>query len=188
MSDQNPQIWKIDEMYKCVLRFGDLGTGKEHRKVLVGDSADARTATFSFFGSIHHNWPSWHEVGIKTEDGRVRTFYSTTQTLNGCRVYLFLWNELIENLWLEQNERQKLGAWFEAKISAEPLTSIAMMELVVELTGSKYPVRTCPYGARANLKQFQIEIRKLNLSALRQLNNLTIVDGSLNAAELVKGL
>jgi hypothetical protein len=47
------------------------------------------------------------------------------------------------------------------------------MELVVELTGSKYPIETYPDAARVNLKRFQIEVRKLKLSALQELNHMT---------------
>lgn len=170
--EQNSQISRIDEMYKSVRRFADLGTGRKSRKVVVGDSPDARTATFRFVGNIHHNWPSWNEVGIRTEDGRTKLFYTKTQTVNGNPAHIFFWNELTANLWLEQVERQKLLKWFEVGIQEKPRDSITMMELVVELTGSKYPIERYPDAAGVNLKQFQIELRKLNLSALQELNQI----------------
>lgn len=172
MFEQNSQISRIDEMYKSVRRFADLGTGRKGRKVLVGDSPDARTATFRFAGKIHHNWPSWNEIGIRTADGRTKKFYTTTQTVNGNLAYIFFLNELTSNLWLEQVERQKLLNWFEVAIQDEPLNSITMMELVVESTASKYPIETYPGAAHVNLQRFQIEVRKLHLSDLKELNSL----------------
>ena len=187
MSEQKPDNLKIDEMYNCVRRFQEeLGNGKKSKKVLVGDSPDARTSTFRFVGNIHHNWPSWNEVRIRTPGGRTKIFCTATQTVNGSPAYMFFYNELTETLYLEQVERQKLLTWFETAVSVEPRNSIAMIELALELTKSTYRVETYAELARVNWKQFQIEIRKLNLSALRKLNSLTGLRDSLNPSEPAK--
>ena len=80
-------------------------------------------------------------MGFKTGDGRIETFCSVTQTVSRNPAYIFFWNELTESLWLLQLERQKLLSWFETATGTEPRNSIAMAELIVELTESKYRVR-----------------------------------------------
>jgi hypothetical protein len=102
------------------------------------------------------DWPSWKEVGFKTGDGRIETFCSVTQTVSRNPAYIFFWNELTENLWLLQLERQKLLSWFETATGTEPRNSIAVAELIVELTESKYRVRRLrmrPGGCKRRLKR-----------------------------------
>jgi len=88
----------IEPMYKSVCRFRDLGTGRDYRKVLVGDADVARIAAFSFVGNVCQNWPSWRQVTIKTGDD-LKTFDTATRTINGQPAYLFHWNDLTSDLW-----------------------------------------------------------------------------------------
>jgi hypothetical protein len=98
-----------DEMYKCVRSrlFWELGTGRSRRKVLVGDSEDARSATFSFVGEVSHNWTSHRQVRLKA-DGVVKIFDISSQTVDGKPAYIFFWNEPTEDLWYRQLEGEKL--------------------------------------------------------------------------------
>ncbi len=172
MSKEN---FTIETMYKSVRRFWDLGTGRDYKKVLVGDSDDARIANFSFAGNVHQNWPSWRQVTIKTGDG-LKIFDTATQTLNGKPAHIFFWNELTADLWFRQIEREKLLKWIEV---AESQDLIGMAELIVEQTESDYRVCAHPGLARLNLPRIQIEIRKLSRPALRNLNSL--IDASTSA-------
>src|SRR5437762_3287274 len=107
---------QIDKMYRPVSKLRDLGTGRDHTRVLVGDRDDARTTTFWFEGNVHQNWPSSNKVTIKTDDGR-KTLDIATQMVCGKTAYsflhygkpayIFLWNELTAPLWSQQIEREK---------------------------------------------------------------------------------
>ena len=63
MSEQNPQLWKIDdseidEMYKCISTFRDLGKGgKNGKKVLIGIGHLSRRANIVFFGCRKNRSP-----------------------------------------------------------------------------------------------------------------------------------
>src|SRR5258708_3726461 len=158
------EMFDIEEKYKCVRRFSDLGTGRDRKRILVGDSDDARTASFSFVGDVDHNWPSWNEVGIRVGNA-ILIFYTSTQTIHGKPANIFFWNELTADLWFQQVERQKLSKWIETAVAVEPRDFIGMAELIVELTESEYRVETYPGFARVNLPKVQIELRKLPLPA-----------------------
>lgn len=171
----------FEEKYRCIRRFEDLGTGRDRKKILVGDSEDARTSTFSFVGDVHHNWPSWNEVGVQVGNA-IKTFYTATQTIQGKTAYIFLWNELTADLWFQQVERQKLLDWIETAATVEPRDFIGMAELIVELTESEYRVCAYPGLESLNLSQVQIELRKLQLPALRKLNSLITLERSADLA------
>lgn len=163
------KIEYIQALYKCVGRYRDLGTGRTKRKILVGDSDDARTSFFSFEGNVHHNWQN--EIGLKSKDG-AGTFYTATQTFHGRRAFIFFWNELTADLWFRQIERQRIMEWFDTSLISEPRDSVAMAELIVEVTKGDYRVSTYPGTEITNLKPIQIEVMKLSLRELRMLNNL----------------
>jgi hypothetical protein len=154
-----------DGFYKCVRNFDDLGTGRKHKKVLVGDSEDARTSHFSFVTDIRHNWPSWNEVIFKNRE----VFYIPSETVRGKRAFIFLWNELTEDLWFRQTERTKLLEWIG---TAQPQDVTAMAELIVEESGSECRICKHPDFAIFNLQPVQLEIMKLSLSQLRKLTSL----------------
>lgn len=164
----------IETMYKAVRNFQTLGTGRDYRKVIVGDSDDARTASLSFEGNVYQNWPSWRQVTIKTGDN-LKTFDTATHTLNGKAAYIFFWNELTADLWFQQVEREKILEYCK---SAEPKDAVGMEELIVEETGAEYRVCVHPAWAAMNLKRIEMEVRRLSLRSLRKLNSL-ILDGSL---------
>jgi hypothetical protein len=150
--------------YKPVQNFSDLGTGRKSEKILLGDSDDARSSRFSFVASILHNWPSRNEV--KFTNGEILNISS--QTIRGKRAYAFSWNELTEDLWLQQVERTRLLNCFE---TAEPLDSIAMGVIVFQQNESDIRICHHPDFAVLNLRQIQIEIMKLSLLQLRKLNS-----------------
>jgi hypothetical protein len=176
------EMFDIEKMYKCIRRFQDLGTGRDRRRILVGDSDDARTSTFSFVGDVDHNWPSWNEVRIRVGNA-VKIFYTATQTIHGKSANIFFWNELTEDLWFQQVERQKLVEWIETAATAEPPNFIGMAELILELTESGYRLETYPGFARVNLPQIRVELRKLPLPALRKLNSLIGLECSADLAK-----
>jgi hypothetical protein len=159
------QKLEFDSFYKCVLNFDDLGTGRKGKKVLVGDSDDARSSHFSFAANIRHNWPSWNEV--KFTNGEV--LYLPSATIRGKRVYVFLWNEMTADLWFQQIERTKILDWLQ---TAQPQDVIALANLIVELTGSECRICQHPDFAIFSAQPIQIEIRKLSLSQLRALTSL----------------
>ena len=158
----------VETMYKAVRTFRALGTGRDYRRVLVGDSDDARTATFSFEGNVHQNWPSWRQVTIKTGDN-LKIFDTATHTLNGKAAFILFWNELTSDLWFRQIERERLLKYCK---SAELNDASGMEELIVEETGAEYRVCVHPAWASFNLQRIEIEIRKLSLRSLRKLSIL----------------
>ncbi len=180
MSNENSGV---EEMYKSVRKFQDLGTGRNCRKILVGDSDDARTSNFKFVGHVHQNWPSWKQLTFRV-GAAIKTFDTATQTLNGNPAYIFLWNDLTEALWLRQVEREKLLAWISA---AEPHDQIGMAELIVEETESKYRVCTYPGLAQMAVSRIRIEILKLSLQELRRLNSLTVTEARSAVAQPTSG-
>jgi hypothetical protein len=165
----------IELMYKSVQRFQDLGTGRERKRVVVGDSDDARTSTFSFAGKIHHNWPSLNEVRIKIKDGVIK-FDTVAQTVRGKAAYIFPWNELTADLYYRQCEAQKLLEWADSAATAAPGDFIAIVELIVEEAKSDYRVWTYPSTERVNLPRIEIELGKLDLRTLLELNSLIAFD------------
>ena len=154
-----------DSLYKSVQNFRELGTGRKSRKVIVGDSDDARTSTFSFVAHIRHNWPSWNQV-IFT-NGEV--FHISSQTIRGKCVCVFFWNELTEDLWLRQVERKRLFEWLE---TARPEDVLALADLLDERSGSESRVWRLPELAGFYVRAIQIEIWKSNLRELRQLTGV----------------
>ena len=184
MSDEK---FNVEDSYKCVRKLGDLGTGRHGRSVLVGDSEDARTAHFSFATNIRHNWPSWNIVVFA--NGKILNIIS--QTVDGTPVHIFLWNELTGDLWLRQIEREKLLKWTATAVTAEPRNFVAMAELIVEQTESEYRVThpawcSLKFWCSFHLRRIEMEIRKLSLPALRKLNGLIDVRGSVNPVESAK--
>jgi hypothetical protein len=174
----NPTNFDFEEMYKAVENFRSLGTGREHNKVLVGTTSDARTATFICVGNISRNWPSWNQIRIKTEHNRIKVFDLATKTVNGQPAYIFHWNELTTDLWYRQKVLWNLQRGIEALICTVPRDFIGMSELIVEETGSEYRLVKYPGLERANLIPILIEIRKLSVPSLRQLNSLIAMDSS----------
>jgi hypothetical protein len=163
--NMNCKKLEIDGFYKCVRNFSDLGTGRRSKKVLVGDSEDARTSHFSFVANIKENSPSWSEITFTNRE----IFYLRSETVRGKRAFIFLWNELTEDLWFRQIERTKLLEWRE---TAKPQDRIAMDELIVGETGSECRICHLPDFAIFNLRQIQLETMKLSLSQLRKLTSL----------------
>jgi hypothetical protein len=184
----------IEKLYRCVRDFCCLGTGRKRTTVLVGDSEDARTANFSLAGYVHQNWPCKKQLTLKDGEKTHTLFWVSIQTVdgtfahsffwNGRPAYMFLRNELTEDLWRRQLERTRLCEWIR---TAEPKDREAMAELIVEHTQSEYRafVYTIPQftgsmrtGSKVfrlpwpDLLRIEIEIRKLSLPALRQLNSL----------------
>src|SRR4051794_38042766 len=84
------EILDVETMFRCVRNFSELGTGREGKKILVGDSEDARTARIFFVGKVFQNWPSWRTIKIKTDLG-IKTFDTATETFNGKPAYVFFW-------------------------------------------------------------------------------------------------
>jgi len=154
-----------DTLYKSVQNFSKLGTGRQGRKVIIGDSDDARTSTFTFVANIRHKWPSSDRVIFS--NGEV--FYISSQTIRGKRVYLFFWNELTENLWFQQVERTRLFEWLE---TARPEDVLALADLLNERSGSESRVWRLPELAGFYVRAIQIEIWKSNLRELRQLTGV----------------
>jgi len=196
----------IEMLYRCVHSYLELGDRRGRRSsykprpttlVLVGDSEDARTAKFSFAGYVYQNWPCKKQVTLKDGDRTQTLFWTSTQTVNGTFAYSFFWNgqpaymfprnELTEDLWHRQREREILLKWIRA---AELKDRTAMAELIVEQTQSGYQpfvytipkftdgvktgstVRRLPWP---DLLPIEIEIRKLSLPVLRTLNGLISV-------------
>ncbi len=154
-----------DSLYKSVQNFRDLGTGRKSRKVIVGDSDDARTSTFSFVTEIRHNWPCLDQVILS--NGEV--FHISSQTIRGKCVCVFFWNELTEDLWLRQVERTRILTSFE---TARPEDKITMTELILLQSGSEHRIWPLPALAGFYLQTIQKEIRKLSLRELRQLTSV----------------
>lgn len=170
-----------EKQYKCVLRFQDLGTGRDRKRILVGNSEDARTSSFTFVGDVCRNWPSWNSVGIKTGK-TIETFYTATQTIHAKPAFIFFWNELTADLWFRQVERERLLEWFQTAATVEPGDFVAMAELIVELTEVDYRIWTYPGTVIVNLPRIQVELRKLSLPALRKLSGLIGLESSTDGA------
>ena len=158
---------ELESFYKSV-GPGTVGDGKSCKKILVGDSEDARTANFSFVANIKYNRPSWGE--IKFDNGV--TMYLPSQSIHGKRAYMFLCNELTENLWRRQNERTKLMDWVGSARPEDIEDINAMCKLIVELTGSGRRIYEEPMFARFNMDHLQIKIPKLSLKELEKLNSI----------------
>jgi hypothetical protein len=120
--------------------------------------------------------------------------YTSTLAIDGKPAYAFIWNgqpayiffrnELTKDLWDHRVERTMLWEWIT---TAEPQDRVAMSELIVQRTGSGYQafVYSIPQFAGGeitgwrvyklpwpDLAQIEIEIRKLSVPALRELNGL----------------
>ena len=184
----------IENLYRSVWNFWDLGTGRKRATVLVGDSEDARTSEFIFMGYVYQNWPCKRQVTLKNGNRMQTLFWASTHAVdgkfaysffwNGKPAYMFPWNELTEDLWRRQIERTRLWEWIRTAASQD---REAMSELIVEQTQSGYRAVVCSIpqytgGIRTGSKvlrlpwpdllRIEIEIRKLSLPALRQLNSL----------------
>ncbi len=170
-------LWHEVQLFKNCSLFGSgyagLGTGRDFRRVLIGSTNDARTATFYFVGNISNNWPSWNKIFVKVEN-YIKTFDIANRTINGRPAFFFFLNELTEDLWRRQNERQKLLNWIE---TARPQDFIAIAELILEQTGAEYQLCKYPGFEKVNLGRIRIEIRKLAVPTLRRLNSLIDVEG-----------
>ena len=169
------ESFDIQSMYRSVRKFSELGTGREGKKILVGDSEDARTGEIFFVGNVFQNWPSWRTIKIKTDAG-IKTFDTSAGTIDGQPVYIFLWNELTADLWFQAVERKKLFDWLK---TANTQDQIGMSELIADETGAKNLVCNIPgVLAWVDWRRVQIETRKLNSAALRRLNSLFTNDRS----------
>ena len=157
---------KVDDYCKCVSDYRVLGSGRKRKKVLVGDSDDARTANFWFVTNVHQNRPACREVVFA--NGEV--FRTTTKAVHGKRAYIFLCNELVDHLHLLQVERAKLLAWLEtAPLSVE----MAMADLIVEETGCEYRIDDSPLDFECRGRApLLLEITKLTMPQLRRLTSL----------------
>jgi hypothetical protein len=206
MLTETSDIEKLYRCVHSYLELGDRRGRRSRYKprpttlVLVGDSEDARTAKFSFAGYVYQNWPCKKQVTLKDGDRTQTLFWTSTQTVNGTFAYSFFWNgqpayifprnELTEDLWNRHREREILLKWIRA---AELQDRTAMAELIVEQTQSGYrafvysiPQFTCGVKTGSTLRRLpwpdlqriEIEIRKLSLPALRNLNSLISVGRS----------
>jgi len=96
-------------------------------------------------GYVYQNWECKRQVTLKNGNQMQTLFWTSTQTVNGTFAYSFLWNgqpaymfpcnELTEDLWNRQCEREILLEWMRA---AELQDRTAMAELIVEQTQSGY--------------------------------------------------
>jgi len=160
------QMVQADNYCKCVRDYHLLGTGRNRKKVLIGDSDDARTATFLYFTRVHQNWPSWKRVVFS--NGEV--LYTSHGTMRGNHVYVFLLNDMTESLWHLKTERTKLLEWFE---NAQFPDEIAMADLIFTETDCQFRVFQHPDDfAICTRRRIPMEIMKLSLLQLRKLNNL----------------
>ncbi len=72
----------------AVTDFSELGTGRDKKKVILGESSDdARVATFLSVKRIAHNWPSWGE--IEFTNGQKPSIANSTIGWPPRRVFIF---------------------------------------------------------------------------------------------------
>ena len=168
----------INSFYRAIKNFKDLGSGRKKKRVLVGESADARTAKFIFVGYVCNNWPSWKQVTIQGEGKTVLTFDTARETVYGKPAYIFPWNDLTEDLWLTQVEREKL---LNRLGLLSPSDFIAVGQWVCELSGSDIKIANIPEWVSFYYGSVQIEIHRLSLPALRLLNSVVEMNGCMEA-------
>jgi hypothetical protein len=117
-----------EALYRAVDKFSALGTGRNRRKVLIGDSQDARTAKLLAVGNIYQNLPSQKIIKIKT-DSNIIAYDISSKTVFGKPAYIFHWNHLTADLWSLQMEREKFWHQYD---KANKKDQLAMAELVGE--------------------------------------------------------
>src|SRR2546428_4713836 len=90
---------------KPITNFRQLGTGRTKHKVVVVNE-DGRII---FTARVRRNHPSIREVEF---DNR-KTFYMDSQNVDGQKVHLFLWSELLEDSWCKQCEVDTIESWMK---------------------------------------------------------------------------
>jgi hypothetical protein len=99
-------------------------------------------------GYVYQNWECKRQVTLKNGNQMQTLFWTSTRTVNGTfaysffwngqPAYIFPWNELTEDLWNRQREREILLEWMGA---AELQDRTVMAALIVEQTQSGYSRR-----------------------------------------------
>lgn len=177
---------RSEQLYFCVQKFSELGTGRQKYQVVVGDDPDARKANFYFTGRIWCNWPSLNELSIRTLDRGLMTINISARTYRGKPAYVFLWNELVEDRWNHQQERTKLWNGFKRCIDSGdfPLAAV-IADLVRIQAGRPAPFSSLKYPQfiRLDIEKVKTFLLTLAASQLRELNDaIAEIPGGLNRA------
>jgi hypothetical protein len=148
--------------FEPITDFRILGTGRKKRLLTVVNTEER----ILFFAKVQHfNYCTKRTIGF--DNGKL--FRIDSETIDGAKVHLFLWSEVLEHEWHKQRERDRIEEWMK---TAAPRDIFALVELAASLAG-----RTAEKYTHEFLCEFaKCDIRKhLNFLSLMELRRLTSV-------------